>query len=74
MLTRTVRLEMDWRTATIIGQALTILAMALVVSSRIGNADENVPRIFGVDSLLLGAVLVLLASTLVIVYAATMNE
>lgn len=65
---------MDWRTATIIGQALTILAMALVVSSRIGNADENVPRIFGVDSLLLGAVLVLLASTLVIVYAATMNE
>ena len=65
---------MDWRTATILGQALTILAMVLVVSSRVGNTDENVPRIFGVDSLLLGAVLVLVASTLVVIYAVTMNE
>ena len=65
---------MDWRTATIIGQTLTILAMVLVISSRIGNTDENVPRIFGVDSLLLGAILILLASTIIVIYAVLMGD
>lgn len=65
---------MDWRKATIIGQTLTVLAMVLVISSRVGSTDKNVSRIFGLDSLLLGAVLILLASTTVVIYAALIGD
>ena len=61
------------RKLTIIGTVVTVLAMMLVISSQLGNTYENTPRIFGVDSLLLGAVLILSASTIIIIYAIMRN-
>ena len=64
---------MDVRKAVILSQAITVLAMVLLISSRVGNTYVNAPRFFGVDALLLGATLILLASLTIIVYAMHMT-
>ena len=64
---------MDVRTVVILSQAITVLAMILIISFRVGDTYLNAPRFFGVDTLLLGATLVLLASITIIIYAIHMT-
>jgi hypothetical protein len=59
---------MDARKAVILSQGFTILAMLLLVSARVGDAPENAPRLFGVDTLLIGVVAVLLLSSSIVTY------
>lgn len=67
-------LRMDSRKAVIISQSFVILALVLVISSRMDTTSENTLRIFGVDYLLLGAVVVLLISTTIILYTVQMGD
>ena len=64
---------MDTRKVVLISQVVTILAMVLLIFSRVGNTFENAPRFFDIDALLLGATLVLLASITIIIYAIHMT-
>ena len=59
---------MDERRAIVLGQIFTILAMVLLIASRWGNTYRDVPRIFGIDSLILVAVVILLVSSTLVVY------
>lgn len=65
---------MDARKAVILGQSFTVLAVVLVVSTRTGDTYGSTPRLFGVDSLLLAAVTVLLVSISIIVCALRMEN
>jgi hypothetical protein len=59
---------MDARKAVILSQGFTILTIRVLLSARAGDAPENAPRLFGVDTLLIGAVGVLLLSSSIVTY------
>lgn len=65
---------MDARKAVLVSQGFTLLAMLLLVSTRIGDAPGNAPRLFGVDSLLVAAVVVLVCSMALVTYALQMGD
>lgn len=65
---------MDARRAVILGQIFTVIAMLRLVSTRLGDATGDAPRLFGVDSLALVAAVALLASISLIAYALQMEN
>lgn len=59
---------MNARKVMIISLAVMVLAMVLIISSRVGNTYKNATRFFGIDVLLFGATLILLVIVVFVIY------
>ncbi|RBI59951.1 hypothetical protein DMJ13_19825 [halophilic archaeon] len=59
---------MDEQRLAVLGQFLTILAMVLLIFSRWGKTEGDIHRTFGIDSVILIAVVTIIMSGSGIVY------